>query len=326
MKPLPPSDSRPSPNSAEWGVTLIELLIALSLSGILLLGLNGVLGQVYEQWRYHHDRQELLAQGNLAMARISQAVSATWQVLIPLGENPNTAYSESKRPLLALTLDPGLDRDGDGIADADNDGDGLVDEDLPADNNFDGSPGVKGVDDNGDGVVDANLSGPLLISDNDEDGLSGEDEINGVDDDGDGAIDEDSPSLNATVKVKGGKRGRKVVPPPVGTLSCPACLPGQIDNDGDGCCGEDWLDTVVYMVSPDGRQLIERLPNLHPVNGADDTEAPLVETDGSITLTVQRLPAKAPGRAEQLDITLLISGSHAGELSFHTVLLIGGGK
>lgn len=82
-------------------------------------------------------------------------MSRTRWLVLPLAENPNTPWSESDRDpgVLAVTLDPTLDSDGDGIMDADNDGDGLIDEDIPEDNNFDWAAGILGIDD-GDGEVD----------------------------------------------------------------------------------------------------------------------------------------------------------------------------
>lgn len=170
--------------ASQKGMTLIELLIALAIAGILMLGLNGLVGSIYDQWQYNRDRQELLSQGNFVLARIIQEVNATRRVLLPLMENPLTPYSESKRNLLALTLDPGLDRDEDGFADGDNDKDGLIDEDVPPDNTNDDAPGLVGIDDDnngavddaGEGVVDENIGGnPNPVHDNDGDGRNNED-------------------------------------------------------------------------------------------------------------------------------------------------------
>lgn len=294
----------PRPANHDQGVTLTELLFTMALAGIIMLGINGLVGRVYDQWRYHNERQELLAQGNFAMARLIQAVNASRRVLIPLPENPLTPTSESQRALLAVTLDPGLDRDADGFADGDNDKDGLIDEDIPADNTFDGFPGIKGVDDDHDGVVDENIGGADWYTDNDEDGVKREDQINGMDDDLDGAMDEDIPKLNSTA---GGDANNNA------------------DNDGDGLKNEDWLDPVVYRLSADGKQLLERLPNLNPSDGAAYTEQPLVEAE-TITFTVQRLPLSPGARTELLEVTLLLSGKYGGDLRFATRLRTGGGR
>lgn len=289
-------------NRHEQGLTLVEILFTLAVTAILLLGLNGLVGSAYEQWRYSNERQELLAQGNFAMARISQAVNATRRVLLPLADNPLTVYAESRRNVLAVTLDPGLDRDADGVVDADNDKDGLIDEDLPADNTFDGAPGLIGIDDNNDGLVDVNIGGAGL-TDNDEDGQVREDCKNGVDDDLDGSIDEDMPAHNV-------QDGGNATP---------------FDNDGDGAKGEDWLDPVVYLVSADGKQLLERLPNLNPLNGAAATDSPLAEA-AKITLAVERLPVPAGARAGLLVVKLLLSGQYGGDILLENSLRVGGGK
>lgn len=168
----------------EKGLTLIELLLAMALGGILLLGVNGLVGSVSEQWQYTQERQDLLSQANFVMARITQTVNATPRLLLPLKENLLTPYAESKRDLLALTLDPGLDRDGDGFADDDNDKDQLIDEDVPLDNTLDGAPGIVGIDDDHNGSVDDPDEGgveeiiggnPNPTHDNDGDGLVNED-------------------------------------------------------------------------------------------------------------------------------------------------------
>lgn len=288
----------------ERGMTLVEILLIVAIAAILLLGLNGLVGSVYSQWQYSNEKQEMLSQGNFVMSRIIQEANATRRVLIPLRENPLTAYSESMRNILAVTLDPGLDRDADGFADGDNDKDGLIDEDIPADNTFDGFPGIIGIDDDNDGVVDENIGGAGWFSDNDEDGLKREDFINGLDDDGDDSIDEDIPKDNDQA---GGDADN------------------DFDNDGDGLENEDWLDAVVYFVSADGKQLIKRMPNLNPINGTAYTEYPVLEAE-QISFSVERLPFVAGNRSELVEVKLLLSGKYGGEVRFETRLRIGGGK
>jgi len=288
----------------ERGLTLAEILITVAIAGILVLGINGLTGSAYEQWQYSNERQEMLSQGNFAMSRIIQAVNATRRVLIPLVDDPATAYSESQRNILAVTLDPGLDRDVDGFADGDNDKDGLIDEDIPADNTFDGLPGLKGVDDNNDGLVDENPGGADFASDNDEDGRKREDCLNGIDDDLDGSIDEDLPKQNDKV---GGNANN------------------DFDNDGDGRTNEDWLDPVLYLVSADGKQLVERMPGLNPIDGTNYAEYPVAEAE-RITFTVQRLPVAVGAQAELVNVILLLSGKYGGDIRFETSLRIGSGK
>jgi hypothetical protein len=90
-------------------------------------------------------------------------VEGSTRLMVPL-EITTTSGS-----VLAVALPPGLDRNGDGFADADNDHNGIADDDLPTDETKDGAAGIKGIDDDGDGTAD-NGSG---ITDNDENGTLG---------------------------------------------------------------------------------------------------------------------------------------------------------
>ncbi|MEQ1560991.1 MAG: hypothetical protein ABL933_18910, partial [Methyloglobulus sp.] len=147
------------------------------------------------------------------MQRMVRAASKSRHLMIPLGENTNpinSPWSESVRGdkadgypdigVLAVSLDPTLDRNKDGWADANNDRDFLdvnkngirdageperIDEDTGNDDTNDGASGIKGIDDNGDGINDNGIS----VNDNDEDGT--DDSIISVDDDTDGIQSED---------------------------------------------------------------------------------------------------------------------------------------
>ena len=291
-------------HSNQQGLTLIEVLITVGIASLIIVGLNGLIGGVYDHWQHSNSRQNMLSQGNFAMSRIVQSVHATRRVLIPLGENPGTAHLESERNVLAITLDPGLDRDVDGFFDADNDKDGLIDEDIPADNTFDGVPGIIGIDDDNDGTIDENIGGGDWFSDNDEDGFKREDFIDNIDNDNDGAIDEDIPKLNSQ---SGGDANNNA------------------DNDGDGLKNEDWFDAVVYFISPDNTQLIERIPDINPIDGTDYTEHPIVEAD-KIEFSVVRLPIVSGDKTELLEISLTLTDTNKEQVNLQTRLRIGGGK
>jgi len=270
------------------GFSLLELLVTVAVAGVLMAGLAGVVGQTLAQWAYAGGRQELLRQGHYALERMVDAVAATQRLLIPRVDDPLTGHDESLRDVLALTLDPALDRDGDGYADADNDRDLRVDEDIPADNNRDGGPGIVGLDDDGDGVVDEGVM-PAAAEDNDEDGQLSEDWVDGVDNDGDGTVDEDLPKENFNS----------------------ASGAGAVDNDGDGQAHEDWLDTVAFFVRADGTALMERSPNPGAVDGTDYSERPIAEA-AWISLAVQRLAVGDPARGPLVVIDLTLS-DNAGE-------------
>jgi prepilin-type N-terminal cleavage/methylation domain-containing protein len=307
--PRPPSLVTRHPSLVtRSGFTLIELLLALSLGALVLTAVGAVVGQALQARAAVAARNELARQARFALARMTAAVEGTTRLLVPLAENPATAWSEAVRDpgVLAVTLDPRLDRNGDGFADADNDKDGRVDEDSSADATNDAKSGILGIDDDGDGLVDEGAA-----DDNDEDGATGEDIIDGLDNDGDGSVDEDTRA-----DMNGDNQ------------------PGiaGVDDDGDGSVDEggvanddedskndeDWLDPVVYRLN--GMTLVERMPNLNPASGADFTERPLAENVSAFR--VQRVPG---ARAVLVAITLELT-SPGGEIaSLSTRVRVGGG-
>jgi prepilin-type N-terminal cleavage/methylation domain-containing protein len=270
------------------GFTLVELLITLAIAGVVLVALSGVTHNVMMLWNSDRARTELLYQGNLAMDRMVTAVSHADRLLVPRADNPATPQDEAQRPLLAVTIDPLLDSDGDGFADADNDHDGRVDEDIPADNTFDYRPGIQNIDDDGDGSVDEGSA----LQDNDEDGQAGDDWLDDVDNDGDGATDEDIPADNDTL--------------PIGA--------SEVDNDGDGLFNDDWLDPVVFLVSSDGKSLIQRTPVVNWPDGSGTTDTILARAD-AIVLSIRRVPTGVGVRSAQVEITLQLATGATGPLT-----------
>lgn len=293
----------------QQGYSLVEMTLALLISAILILGMDGILNTALQANRYGQDQNETLQQARFAMQQMLAAVSKTQRLMIPLGENPATAWSESVRDVLAVTLDPTMDRDKDGWADANNDKDYLdvnnngardigeperIDEDIGNDNNFDGAHGIKGIDDNGDGMID-NSSSANPDDDNDEDGVPTEDRINNIDEDNDGAIDED-------IHLDMNKDGAP------GVIDMDDDFDGLVDegksddDDEDGLRGEDWFDSVVFFL--DGSTLMQRIPNINPVDGTDYAEYPIAE---NVTqFRVERILGN-DGQTVLVDITLTIS-------------------
>jgi prepilin-type N-terminal cleavage/methylation domain-containing protein len=288
LKRLLPSKPEPVGLAGLHGFTLVELLITLAIAGIVLTALSGVINNVMMLWNSEQARNELLYQGNLAMDRMVSAVSHAERLLIPRADNPATPQDEAHRDILAVTIDPHLDSDGDGFYDADNDHDGRVDEDIPADNTFDYRPGIRNIDDNGDGSVDEGMG----LHDNDEDGQAGEDWLDGVDNDGDGSIDEDIPADNDALTIGAGKT----------------------DNDGDGLFNEDWLDPVVFLVSTDNKSLIERTPVVNGPDGSETTDSILVQAD-TVALSIRRVPTGVGARSTQVEITLQLATGATGPLT-----------
>jgi len=306
------------------GFTLTEVLVTVVILALILVGLAGVLEPALRAESTSRERNDLTRQARFALDRMAAAVSATRLLLLPLAENPGTAWSESVRDpgVLAVTLDPTLDRNNDGWADANNDKDFLdlnqnaardpgeperIDEDLPEDISNDNAPGIIGIDDDGDGNVDEGLS-----EDDDEDGLTNEDFVDGDDNDGDGAVDEDGRyDMNFD-----GQPGVALVDD---DLDGSVDEGHQFDDDEDGVSNEDWLDVVAYFLA--GNVLMERLPNPSPAGGADFTERPIAENVASFR--VERIPQGA-GRALLVDITLGLAGEYA-KVELHTRVRVGAG-
>ena len=143
---------RPGTRS-EQGLSLVEVLLALAISAVLIAALGGVVGPTLTAWELAQRDNQLTREARFAVDRMTAAVRGTSLLVLPRADDPNTAYSESVRPVLAVALDPTWDRDRDGFADADNDKDGRIDEDWGRDNNNDGQAGISGIDDDGDGRI-----------------------------------------------------------------------------------------------------------------------------------------------------------------------------
>jgi prepilin-type N-terminal cleavage/methylation domain-containing protein len=302
------------------GFTLLEVLITLAIVSLVMLGLGRVMGQALQTREAMLGRQELTRQAQFAMTRMTRAMRGTTRLLLPLDENPATAWSESVRDpgVLAVTLSPAIDRNQDGFADADNDLDGLVDEDLPPDSTRDRANGIVGIDDDNDGAVDEGGQGPSgIYSDDDEDGTFNEDRQNGIDDDLDGAVDED---MLGDMNDDGQPGIAGVDDDNDGFID--EGLMG--DDDEDGLMREEWLDPVVFFLI--GTTLMERTPviwdenNDTTINGLDFVENPLAENVSQFR--VERLP-KGAKKNTLVDITLTL-GSGSDSMTLHTRTRVGG--
>ena len=309
---------------------MVELMISLVMGVLILAALASLSTQSLQTEAVVQEHNELAADARFAMQRMVTAALGTRHLLLPLADNPNTNWREHVREqtvpasapegdsteataVLAVTLDPTLDIDGDGVKDADNDRDGRVDEDLDIDNSNDGEAGIVGIDDNGDGDVDPS-TGPTPSADNDEDGDIGEDWFDGIDNDGDGSIDEDISKDN-----------NKDLRPGIGGVDDDG--DGSIDegnnqdDDEDGMADEDNYDPVVFFL--DSSTLLERRPNLNPVDGNDYTEFPIAE---NVTrFRVERVP-QGSGRAVLVDLTLDTTGPGGKTITLNTRVRVGGGQ
>lgn len=316
------------------GYSLVELIVSVAIAAMLLTGLHQLLGTSASATQHVEARTDLARQARFALARITNAVGRSDKLLIPLADNPATAFNENIREqtvpasspqsgstlataVLAVTLDPAQDVDADGILDADNDDDGQIDEDLPADAQNDGKAGLRDFDDDGNGIKDFFLS-PSGDDDESNDRASGEDPINGIDDDGDGSIDED-PSADMNGDSAPGIVG-------VDDDGDGAIDEGNVDDDDeDGKTDEDWYDPVVFYLQ--GSSLIERraVPWDESgdsfVNGRDFVESTIA--DNVTAVRFERL-APSTGQRQLVDITLTLTDSNGETISVNARIRLGG--
>ena len=333
------------------GLTVIEILVSIGVGAILILSLSGTVGEALDTRNQTLARAELLQDANFAMDRMVQAVRGTRRLMLPLADNPATAWREHVREqtvpasppetdstlataVLAVTLPASSDLDNDGWADANNDrdyldinGDGKrdpgeperIDEDVGQDNTEDDEAGIIGLDDNGDGLVDVSAEGHAN-HDNDEDDGHTDDSVNGLDDDGDGAVDED---IHDDMNMDGES----------GVVGVDDDLDGDIDEEGardddeDGTDDEDWFDPLVFRLQ--GTDLIERQPVPYDANGDTNLDGlDFVESVIAENVTrfrVERIPAP-PGGAVTVDLTLELTDTDANHISLHSIARVGGGQ
>lgn len=167
--------SRPSRRGACAGLSLIELLVAAAVMGMIASAGVALVSAGLQSHQEGLAGSRLHQEAMQIMDRITDSVRrATW-VRVP------NAHART-RELLVVS----------GFTNDDNDfyfGDPLfprIDEDPKDDMNRDGKSGVSEVDDDGDGRIDEEGD-----HDDDEDGQDHEDILDGKDNDGDGNIDED---------------------------------------------------------------------------------------------------------------------------------------
>ena len=114
----------------QQGLTLLELLIGISILGIIITGLYQALGTGISSYDMASEKQDLLAQARHAMERmvmfvqecdqISTPDSGVKQEILVISERLMDTYDNTSQAYTA---------DGDGLLDADNDGDDIVNED-----------------------------------------------------------------------------------------------------------------------------------------------------------------------------------------------------
>ncbi len=298
------------------GFSLIELTAAILITALLLTAMHKVITPALNASKSTQNRNEVIQAGRFAMDKMMRAVNRSTQLLLPYNDKSSTSYPDNIREqtvpaspppsgstlataVLAITQDPTIDLNGDGIVDVDNDGDGKIDEDFSADMTNDSKQGISGIDDDGDGSIDEGFG----VGDDDESsGFSNnEDPIDEVDNDGDNNVDED-PSADMNKDGAPGIAG--VDDDGDGSID-----EGSTDDDDeDGYDNEDWCDPVVFYMQ--GSSLIERIPvpwdtnASGTVDGEDFVETTLIE---NVTrFRVERIP-QGTDRAATVELTLEIT-------------------
>jgi prepilin-type N-terminal cleavage/methylation domain-containing protein len=313
------------------GYTMIELLVALAIAAVLLLGLAGAVRGGLAAEAERSERAALAAGAQFALERMTAAVRATPRLILPLADDPRTGVAkesvreqsvpplagrEHETAVLAVALDRSADRDADGVADADNDADGLYDEDHHTDSTDDDHSGIALVDDDHDGMTDETVL--AVIADDDEDGVVDDDPVNGSDDDGDGGIDEDPPA-----DMNGDGYPGVAAFDDDGDGS--ADEGHYSDDDEDGVYSEDGLDPVVFRLV--GGTLVERVPLPWDENGDGGADAgDYVEQALAEGVAYLRFERVAASRGELVEITLELAAPGGATLRLTTRQRVGGGS
>jgi prepilin-type N-terminal cleavage/methylation domain-containing protein len=323
------SRSRPSRASdLARGFTLVELLVALTLASLVMLGLARVVRSSGAAEADRDARASLAADCQFALERMTAAVRDSPHLLLPLADDPRTGADEAVREqsiparsghasetaVLAVTLPRTLDRNADGTPDVDDDRDGRIDEDHGIDSTDDDATGIVGIDDDNDGAVDEIV---IYDGDDDEDLVNGDDPLNGKDDDGDGNVDEDLPGdMNGD-----GQPGVAGVDDDGDGIADEGNF---ADDDEDGSIGEDGYDPVVFHLT--GSTLFERVPVPWDankdglVNAGDFVDQAIAS--GVTWFRVERIEGD---RAQLVDITLALAAANGARVQLSTRQRLGAG-
>ncbi len=110
------------------GLTLLELLVAITIFSIIIGGLYQVLDHTLAAYETTRNQQNLLSRARYAMERMVMFVQASDEIVNP-ADSATQELTVSERVLDTYdNLSRAYRIDGDGILDADNDADGLVNE------------------------------------------------------------------------------------------------------------------------------------------------------------------------------------------------------
>jgi prepilin-type N-terminal cleavage/methylation domain-containing protein len=117
----------------EQGLTLLELLVSISILGIIVTGLYQALGTSISSYDIASNKQDLLAQARYTMGRMAMFVQECDQIAVPDSETAQEVLRVNERLQDSYgNAIHAYSAGGDGLLDADNDGDGIVNEDDTA--------------------------------------------------------------------------------------------------------------------------------------------------------------------------------------------------
>jgi len=268
----------------EKGLTLVELLITLTIMGIIATAAMPLLSTCLEAHSQGDARSGLYQEGLLAMERMASGVKRCTFLLIPNAHAPvrdilafSGTVNDDDDYYFNDTLFPRIDEDPDGDMDGDKD------------------TGIEYIDDDGDGSIDEGNK-----ADDDEDEVLDEEILDGIDDDGDGNIDEDLfDDAN-----KDGESGIKGMDDDGD---------GQVDNgashrddDEDGDDDEDPLNPLIYAFDNGTNTLTESIPYTGEA------------TDLSTRVTLFQVTYEAPDATHgpRVQIALTLMGDDGESLQF----------
>lgn len=246
-------------NIVEKGFTLVELLLAITIMGVIAGATMPLLSTMLNAHASLSARSSLYQEGVMIMERITGGLRKTTIVAVPNGHN-------TTRDILAFSR----------LVNTDNDfyfGDPLfprIDEDTFLYFSI-GGFGILGIDDNGNGMIDDNSK-----NDDDEDGMVNEDWLDGIDNDGDGSIDEEMQADSIGNGVAGiagiDDDGDGQVDEGGGSLA--------EDDDEDGVKNEENILFAVYVYNSS----VNTLTEIHsdPVTGIN-SPAPQVVLSTQVT-------------------------------------------
>ena len=227
---------------AEKGLTLVELLMAIAIFGLIATGATTLLSASLGAQAQGEANYKLYQEGLIIMERLTGEVKTTTLLHIPNNHTPI-------RTILAFSAN--INEDNDDYFD-----DPLfprIDEDND-DQLFVEGFGITGLDDDGNGTVDDGAS----KDDDDEDGTTDEEILDGLDDDGDGDVDEDL-----------GKDSNGDSEPGISGMDDDGDLSvdegNNEDDDEDGTRNEDGPNLILYSFDAPNTTLYKITPD--PVDG-----------------------------------------------------------